>query len=329
MPATFNYTVGQYQLTCNDCDTTVYTSDAHHRDARDGSGNLVRDTFPFVAARGTFYGICRSCDRTRREATRARRGSTTSRARRVVGTFLGLRRKFGVELELIFPSGISHRDVRNALDAALVHGWDVKYDGSLRGNGLEVVSPPLSGEAGLQEIDAACAALNAIGATVNQSCGLHVHHDISDLTIDNVKSVVRGWKANANLIDGLVAPSRRAHGASSYCAGLSDSDVREVERCDSMSALRRLSIGRYRSLNLQAYGRYGTIEIRQHQGTCNAEKIKTWIRFGQAIIDTAKSGEVTQRTTVRELLSSLGDRLDETARTFLLGRAVEFGAVAV
>lgn len=329
MPATWNYTVGQYQISCSVCDTTVYTNAPHSRDAIDGQGTPINDTFAFVAARGTFYSQCRSCAAERTRARRANGTSRTRRAARVVGTFLGLRRKFGVELELIFPSSVGTGAVRAALADAGVTDWDVKYDGSLRGNGLEVVSPPLTGEAGLREIDAVCAALTAIGATVNQSCGLHVHHDISDLTIDDVKRVARGWKANANLIDGLVAPSRRAHGSTQYCAGLNDSDMNQIESCTTISDLRHLSIGRYRSLNLTAYGRYGTIEIRQHQGTCNAEKIKTWVRFGQAIVDSAKQGDIAPRTSVRELLATLGDRLDETARTFLLGRAVEFGAVAV
>lgn len=323
MPAaTYNYTAATYQISCNHCDTTVYTDSPYRADAFvTGTDRRVSDTFSFSANRSSFRGTCRSCARSRR--------SPRTVGRRVVGTFLGLGRKYGVELELIFPSGVGAGAVRDALAAAGVNGWDVKYDGSLRGNGLEVVSPPLTGEAGLREIDAACAALNALGATVNPSCGMHVHHDISDLTIDDVKRVARGWKANANLIDGLVAPSRRYNGSTQYCARLSEQDMQQIDRCDTISDLRHLSVGRYRSLNLTAYGRYGTIEIRQHQGTCNAEKIKTWVRFGQAIIDSAKQGEIAERTTVRDLLSTLGDRLDETARTFLLGRAVEFGAVAV
>ena len=71
-------------------------------------------------------------------------------------------------------------------------------------------------------------------------------------------------------------------------------------------------------------------EIRQHQGTCDPEKIVSWVRFGQGLIDAAAEGVVVERSTrMRDFLGAIGERLDETARTFLLGRTVEFGAVAV
>jgi len=103
-----------------------------------------------------------------------------------------------------------------------------------------------------------------------------------------------------------------------------------VDAATSLSDIRSLYIERWRTLNLTSYGRYGTIEIRQHQGTLDAEKILSWMRFGQAIIDTAKTEPTAgPASSVRSLLDYLGDRLDATARTFLLGRAVEFNAVTV
>ncbi len=96
-------------------------------------------------------------------------------------------------------------------------------------------------------------------------------------------------------------------------------------------AFRSLYFSRYHTINVAAYAAYGTIEIRQHQGTTSFEKIRTWVLLGQALLDDARRGESAKlpQRTVRDLLDSLGDLLDETAKTFALGRAVEFAAAPV
>jgi hypothetical protein len=207
--------------------------------------------------------------------------------------------------------------------------WRVKYDGSLSGNGAEVVSPVLTGENGLDAIRSVTRLLRDQGCTVNRTCGLHVHHDVRDLRIDDVKRVVRVWSANQSLIDGLVSPSRRG-GSNTYCRHLNADDLRHIE---DATDLRQVGgyVSRYKTLNLASYGRYGTVEIRQHQGTLDAEKIISWIRFGQGVIDgtVVSPAMETTFTTLRALFAAMGERLDETARTFLIGRGVEFGAVAV
>lgn len=242
---------------------------------------------------------------------------------------LGLGRTFGVELELIFPSGHNRGTITAALEAEGVTGWRVKSDGSLSGgNGWEVVSPVLSGEQGIETVRKACRVLTRLGAKPNRSCGLHVHHGARDLTVAAVKALARTWHANQGIIDGLVSPSRRGANSSYYCRPLSSTDLTRIESIRDLRSLSRLD--RYRSLNLASYGRHGTVEVRQHQGTCDAEKVVSWIRFGQALIDTAiTQGATDRQSRVRDLFDRMGDRFDETARTFLTGRAVEFGAVTV
>ena len=44
---------------------------------------------------------------------------------------------------------------------------------------------------------------------------------------------------------------------------------------------------------------------------------------------TVRTPEPQEPQTMRDLMGTLAGLIDETARTFLLGRAVEFGAVAV
>jgi hypothetical protein len=182
----------------------------------------------------------------------------------------------------------------------------------------------------MDELRIATRIIAEFGGTVNKTCGLHVHHEAADLTVEQIKRVARGWKNNASIIDGLVSQSRRAATCSYYCKPLTAGDISQIDGCTNLDQVRRLRLDRYRTMNLMSYGRFGTIEIRQHQGTINYEKIRTWVLMGQALMDTAIAAtQIPASSTVRDFITSLGARLDETARTYLIGRAVEFGHAAL
>jgi hypothetical protein len=250
---------------------------------------------------------------------------------------MGIARHFGVELECYLPTGVTRSTVEREFTAAgLIVGrgisaWTIKGDGSLnspprRGfQGMEVTSPKLSGDNGLAQVETATRILRNLGCEVNRSCGTHVHHDAADLTVDQIKRVARGWANNQTIIDWFVAPSRRQQNTG-YCRPVTTGDLSTLDTATTLEQIRRLYLDRYRTLNLAAYGKFGTLEVRQHQGTLSFEKVRTWIMFGQAVIDTAIVGDIPQASTVRDLIAALGDRIDETARTFLFGRAAEFGA---
>ena len=87
---------------------------------------------------------------------------------------------FGVEIECAIPASLvleaaSLKLARGAKPA----GWKAVHDGSIQAPegfvAVEFVSPKLSGEAGLAAAVAAVEKLAALGAQVNESCGLHVH----------------------------------------------------------------------------------------------------------------------------------------------------------
>ncbi len=208
---------------------------------------------------------------------------------------------------------------------------DISIHGRGNQRGWEIVSPPLQGEAGFDALQIATRVLRRLGAEVNSTTGTHVHHDASDLRVSDIKQAARSWFNNQRLIDGLVSPSRRGGpGCSTYCQPLSQNDITRIEQVRDLRGLRSLGSSLRRvTFNLAAYARHGTIEIRQHQGTCDFEKIKSWVLFGQALIDTGRSTTLTTETNIRQLLDNLGANLDATAKTYCLGRALEFGHAPV
>jgi hypothetical protein len=271
-------------------------------------GALTPENF-FHRANG-WVDRCQTCRRAVDAANRAAR-------RRGDGVRSSGGRKFGVEIEFIGATNY-------ALEAALRSrglvanvegynhrtrpGWKIVTDASVSG-GFELVSPPLRGRDGFEQLRKACEALAEVGARVSRSCGLHVHHEATDLSGADFGRLFRGWRANQPAIDGLVAPSRRQN---VYCRPLSAAEVARVEQAPAdargIEGLRRhfSYADRFRTLNIEPFGRYGTVEVRQHQGSTSYEKIAAWVAFGQAMIAAAKSGhEVPVATDAPTLVAAL------------------------
>ena len=255
--------------------------------------------------------------------------------------FTGSNRKFGVEVEYIGGAD-AVADEMNArgLDCEVQQynhrvssAWKIVPDGSVS-CGYELVSPPLRGEAGRAALRTACEALRAAGATVDASCGLHVHHEVTNLTLDAFQNLYRLWWRAQGATGSLVARSRRD---GRWCQWINLTDVEVVE---SLSSLDRRTVGmvadridRYKSLNLQSFPRYGTVEVRQHQGTLNADKMLAWIDYVQALISWASSDcELPDRgvalsTVLAALTASHG--LPATTAAYLERRAEALGAPRV
>ncbi len=192
-------------------------------------------------------------------------------------------RLFGIEIEV---NGITPRMATNALASAGVatreesynHArrtwWKVTTDGSLSGgsNSCEVVSPPLPYNVeSLKLVGLVIRTLRANGATVDLSCGIHVHVDCRDLTTvmaDFSRVIFLRYRECEDIIDQMVDQNRRNN---RYCATL-----KELSRASHYASLR---YNRYQKLNFCSFERHGTIEFRQHEGSLDDAKVVSWIVF--------------------------------------------------
>ena len=210
-------------------------------------------------------------------------------------------RTFGIELEAY---GVDRHELAQALREAGVNvevegynhqirrHWKIVTDASINGHrAFELVSPVLSGEAGLAEVRTVCAVLVRLNAQVNRSCGFHVHHFAQDLDLPAWKRLVGAYVKYEGLIDSFMPTSRRA-GTNMYCRSLRSAgaasvaaDLAAIRRVASLQALQDLYSSRYKKLNLQAFYRHGTVEFRHHSGTVEPEKVENWIRFTQAMVE--------------------------------------------
>ena len=244
-------------------------------------------------------------------------------------------RTYGIEIEMSW--GRQSRPAQSTVARALMNaglmasaagythdvnaGWKVVSDGSVT-NGWEIVSPILSGLNGKEQLKAAMRAVKEIGAVTHASCGVHVHHGVHDFTAKQLANIANIYANNEEVIDQLVAPSRRGQcqwaqsmknrrmdsphdslsamehdvpyydAVATYTPSMlppvpwqSDRTASSEDRQKKSRLVQELAPGgRYYKVNYHSYLRQGTVEFRQHQSSLNAIKIWDWVVFSQNIL---------------------------------------------
>lgn len=226
-------------------------------------------------------------------------------------------RAYGVEVEMFSRQGVDTYAVAEAIRAAgvdcRVEGynhttrtwWKLVSDSSITpdngGTGMELVSPKLYGEAGLEEIRTVCAVLERLGMRVNKTTGLHVHHDAADLATPEIKRIFKLYTKFEDVFDSLMPESRRKGNQfclpmTTYCYAVTggyvekvNAAMKKIDQCHNTQDLARAYANtRYMKLNLQSYFRHGSLEFRQHSGTVEAAKIVNWVRLTQTFVEEAR-----------------------------------------
>jgi len=214
---------------------------------------------------------------------------------------------FGVEIECVHAERLAlieagrangvdiHSEGYNHTDNSLY--FKIVRDGSVSGDvdPNEVVSPILRGNNGMTTLKNAVKALNAVGARVNSTCGLHVHIGAESLSGEQYVNVFKNYQKLESLIDSFMAQSRRNN---YYARSLKEHDF---SSCHNVSDVRReLSYDRYHKVNAESYERHKTIEFRQHQGSVNFTKISMWVKFCAKLISWSRSNVFTSEVTCIE-----------------------------
>ena len=229
---------------------------------------------------------------------------------------------YGIELE---TSSISIRTAQSALDAVGLD-WSCKPDGTA-GVDAEAVSPILN-DGSLNESITAARALLKAGATVNRQTGYHVHIGADHYGADGIAATVRNWYTAADAIGALVAPSRLNNRFCNH--NITRNQIDAWTESIRNGSINNAGLGRYQSLNLDSYGRHGTVEFRLHHGTLNGKKIQAWAEFCEAIASFSTAGGllVDGLNDVNTLLDILSrsEKLKAETAAYLKQRAVELRA---
>lgn len=146
------------------------------------------------------------------------------------------------------------------VEAAKIVRCSVKYDSSISVPDADYFSCEVTVLTRLSRPDnlrQLCTLLNSLGAKVNKSCGLHVHLDARHLTSEQVKAKGVNFERALPVMLSMVPKSRRSN---TYCK----------------PSVSNLNGSRYYAVNLTAFYKYKTVEIRLHSGTTDFTKIYNW-----------------------------------------------------
>ena len=181
--------------------------------------------------------------------------------------------------------------------------YKIVSDASICGsNPVEVVSPILEGKSGLESLKIVCDTLNEIGASVNRSCGVHVHLDAKNMTIKHWRNLYINYARLENIIDSFMPQSRRANN-NGYCRSIALTPRLEatILHCDNSEQIRSFFASRYYKVNIESLRRHGTVEFRQHGGSIDFEKISMWVSFLQKLLAYSKNNTVENCTTINDV----------------------------
>ena len=276
-------------------------------------------------------------------------------------TIIKSNRTYGVEVEFISHiSQVTVANLLNnkfrgtefrgeSYNHSTVPYWKVITDSSVNSRnhsyGLEIVSPILKGKKDLKMLAKILDFMEANeNFDVNRTCGIHVHVDVNDATANQIANCVKLYSKQSEYIDAILQPSRRADGSNGIQWARNAYDRMGFERGDNTSLWNVIDTelsryegestlstinclcsamgGRYNSVNLNAYRKYGTVEYRQHGGSLNAEKVCNWVVFVTNLTDRAcKANKIMKTETTFEKTFGCSKQL----KKFASERAVAFG----
>jgi len=310
---------------------------------------------------------CRGCGmERRRQRTAARFQAAIAQAMQMLDLAdltINETRTFGIEIECYVPATRSRvaSAIRQAIHTTCraerynhhdAGYWKVVTDATVNSHhagsgyrmyaGMEIVSRPLCGKAGMSELQAVMAAIRSLGGIIDRRCGMHVHHAARDLTVDAWKRLFGTYLHFEEALDSIMPPSRRGpHG--SYCSGLRGRDLWDYNSGSlhgdpywaiaSATSSQQLGgmFGRGK-VNEAALSLHGTVELRHHGGSLSFEKASNWIALTQNMVEVAAAGNYappTTATTAAHCPKDLGTLLDvldasEPMREFFNGRQQYF-----
>lgn len=224
------------------------------------------------------------------------------------GRVLDSSRIFSCELETNIPNSLFLQRLVDQLPQEV----GMTNDGSIRGEGvgIELQTPKLQGSRGQELVERITSALRSSKATVNDSCGFHIHLDgagiIPQSRQEYPRALIQLWKTHLVFEDVILSflPFKRRFNR--YCRPMRDYfKLSELSLLTSMFEVEKLwykqrSYGgiandkghhyhpsRYFGLNLHSLLGERNLEIRYHTGTINAKKILHWVNLHSLIMDKA------------------------------------------
>jgi hypothetical protein len=224
---------------------------------------------------------------------------------------------FGVEIEIEGTPGI-YNDYGN---------WQVKHDGSLRGEGAReyVFRQPANLGAAKADIVELYSRIKSAKGRINSSmrAGVHVHVNVQSMTVLELFTFLTAYFCLEGCFNRNFGEEREGN---LFCMRISDAEylnffIEEFFRSESKN-LAKFSTDsiRYSAANLSAIPNYGSVEFRSLQTPVTPEPILEWID----VLHALKTNSVSVYKTPEDILFALSAGGYEEVVRNLLGDHANF-----
>lgn len=176
---------------------------------------------------------------------------------------------FGVELEI---EGLRHDPESYCIGGVVYHP-----DGSLRNNGAEFVTQPMTYE----NTEAVLTRFFELGKfnenNYSERCSVHVHMNVGDITEEHLRTFLAVYASHERALFEWIGDNRKHN---IFCVPWYETNM-GVGLAESFASIKQKTKNwmKYTALNLLPIWRQNTIEFRHMAGTHNLKRILTWVRM--------------------------------------------------
>lgn len=214
----------------------------------------------------------------------------------------------GIEIEL---EGVP----RNLYNAGRFKHWQAVKDGSLRGDGVELIfAGPKGGEKITEALDEMVNIIKKFkNVEVNDRTGMHCHVDIRDLEPRQLKTFL----LLAVMFEEVFIHKTGDRNNNIFCCKFATSDI-QLKFVSRIGFLNRrnfnktfANVEKYASVNCQAISQKGSVEFRYHRGTYDRAEILLWINTLLSLKVFARNNEIDPEELTRIFSAGGGTQLFE------------------
>ena len=187
---------------------------------------------------------------------------------------------------------------------------------------MEIVSPVLIGNEGLDQLKTVLSTLNELNFQSNDSCSVHVHIDASDFTVKQIQNIIASYSRYQMTIDTFMTQDRINN---YYAMPYSDTLLNAWTQLNttSESNLDSVTSSRYYAVNLQSFCKHGTVEFRQHNASFDYLDISTWVTFVAAMMYDAQTRRSSATMPVNSTQLKSDDFMNLMDRLCSLGMSLD------
>jgi hypothetical protein len=172
--------------------------------------------------------------------------------------------------------------------------------------GLEIVSPILEGANGGFQAQAVTETLKALGFRSNQTCGFHIHVDVSDASLEELKNIATAFAKNERRIDDFIDPQRRGEKAV-FAKSVAGVDLSKIDAAKDVHGLIEVVNhgDRNSKFDITNLGVPGAPPTVQYRGEGGAGYIDNVMGYTVLMVNFTHMARTNPNLTVDEVLTKL------------------------